>query len=356
MTPYANALLDCAKKLSLIGTMPLCDPPTFTVPPARRPKSRRPILLIGSVIPLLVLTGLLAADESGISEKQRLADAAFFVGREYVTALKLYEEALHAEERPEVRECLQAMRIRCLTALGEQERAVRSFYALCRDNPERGHLEAAPIPWSPSSVPGALISPLEKLARDQLEQPDAGPTVSLLAAATLAGGISNDSRRRGMEELLRLSRPPQETEADRIGAAVERRALRINVARLATVLLWRHKMPTGREADDLKEVEARERFIRHLPEQLRAGAWWMLGESYDRIDRREQAVLAWMRVPILYSENRPLAAKALIESARALDKLGRREEGRSLLREVKRDYPDLHSLIVEADRLLGEMR
>jgi C4-dicarboxylate-specific signal transduction histidine kinase len=47
-----------------------------------------------------------------------------------------------------------------------------------------------------------------------------------------------------------------------------------------------------------------------------------------------------MRLPILYPENRPLAARSLQDSARALNQLGRTEQAETLLREVSNQYKD----------------
>jgi len=80
--------------------------------------------------------------------------------------------------------------------------------------------------------------------------------------------------------------------------------------------------------------------VENLPDSLRAGPYYLLGLAYARLQNDEQAVLSWMRVPILFPENRPLAAQSLQEAAKSFRRLGREKEEQTLLNELKRDYPE----------------
>jgi TolA-binding protein len=77
-----------------------------------------------------------------------------------------------------------------------------------------------------------------------------------------------------------------------------------------------------------------------MPEPLRAGPYYVLGAAEAQHQRWERAALAWMRIPILYPEHRNLAAQALFDAGRSLERLGRSEQSVQLYRELVNTYPN----------------
>jgi TolA-binding protein len=64
----------------------------------------------------------------------------------------------------------------------------------------------------------------------------------------------------------------------------------------------------------------------------------VIGQAWSAQGRADRAALAYLRVPILYSADRRLAALALLSAGRELEKIGQVPQAVSLYREVARDY------------------
>jgi TolA-binding protein len=73
---------------------------------------------------------------------------------------------------------------------------------------------------------------------------------------------------------------------------------------------------------------------------LRAGPYFLAGKALARHGRHEQAALALLRVPILYPEQRGLAAECLLLAAGQLKMLDSKAEAAALYRELKQAYPE----------------
>jgi TolA-binding protein len=80
--------------------------------------------------------------------------------------------------------------------------------------------------------------------------------------------------------------------------------------------------------------------VPQLPPLQQAGAYSVIGRALDHQQRLQEASLAWLRIPILYPQQDALAADALSEAARLLDKLGQNAEAYRLREELVRRYPD----------------
>ena len=77
-----------------------------------------------------------------------------------------------------------------------------------------------------------------------------------------------------------------------------------------------------------------------MPAELRAGPYYVVGTARAQWQQPERAALAFLRVPILYPENRRLAASALRLAATALEQLDRPDEAAALQRELQTRYGD----------------
>ena len=95
--------------------------------------------------------------------------------------------------------------------------------------------------------------------------------------------------------------------------------------------------------------------IERMPEPLRAGPYYVLGEAETQHQRWEQAALAYLRTAILYPEHRNLAARALWDDGRSLERLGRSEQAVLLYRELVKTYP-ASAAASEARARVEEMR
>jgi len=242
--------------------------------------------------------------------QQQIDAHAAFANRRFENALALYRKALDKEPRRWVRRQIVARIVRCYCALGRPGRAGEEFLLLIRDDPHTQYFDCIPIAWMPRQPSVAL----EQTAREWLARDE--PAAVLLGASHLLGG------RARLSALARLRR---------LAAAPDGR-----IARLALAQSWRAAVATAGE----QQIDAWRRLIEQLPEPLAAGPYFVLGTARARRKQWEQAALAFLRVAILYPQQRGLAAQSLLDAGRSLEKLGRTEEALRLYRELMRNYPE----------------
>ena len=106
------------------------------------------------------------------------------------------------------------------------------------------------------------------------------------------------------------------------------------IALLAEAQLWR----TQQASISVQGLAQWKGQIGRLPVKLRPGPYFLLGAGRHRHQQHEQAIVAWMRVPIKYSQHYQLAAEALLASARKLDQLQRESQARNLYQEIVSKY------------------
>lgn len=266
------------------------------------------------------------------------ADIAF-EKQDFVTARESYirqREQFRDAEHVERWKKTTTQIVRCSTALGDAERAVEEYFLLCRVEPSTP-LDHIPLPWFTPLNSSTGTQPRMKTAEDWLDPLQTkirSPSATLLAATVLATGRDNAKRLRGLQILRDLASLPESStpESDTKTDPKDKNAsLQRQTGQLANVLLWKQQIPRLRSKNDLAPLR---RQLEQLPESLRAGPWFLFGQAARQAGEHEDAVLAWMRVPILYPENRPLAAEALREAAKSLEKLDRVEQAEKLRREA----------------------
>lgn len=263
------------------------------------------------------------------------ADAAW-EKKNYASARELYVQARERTpfaERPENWKRITRQIVRCQTALGNAEHAAEEYFLLCRVDPMTS-LDAIPLPWFTPLELKAGSRPREKTAEDildPLQTKSRGPGATLLAACILSTGPTPAKRARGMQILRELaSWTESETTENAKSPDV---VLRRRTAQLAAAFLWKQRIPTLRRATDLIPLE---RQLERIPEPLRAGPTFLYASAAAAVGERETAVLSWMRLPILYPEQRVLVVESLREASRTLEKSGRRDQAENLRLEAER--------------------
>jgi len=254
------------------------------------------------------------------------ADAAMAGGR-FQDALALYQKALEVEAEPRrwVRWQIVAERVRCYRALDRPVRAGEEFLLLIRDDPQTPYFDCIPLAWLPRE-PSVVV---EQAARRWLLREE--PAAVLLGASYLL------TTRHRLQATARLRE---------LAAGADRR-----IAQLAMAQGWR---ATAADADSA-QLEIWSRAIERMPEPLRAGPYFVLGNAFLRKKQWQPAALALIRVPILYPKRRALAAQSLADAARAVEQLGRNAEALRLYAELIRNYPEQTGPVAEAKSRLGEM-
>jgi TolA-binding protein len=101
---------------------------------------------------------------------------------------------------------------------------------------------------------------------------------------------------------------------------------------------WREVAFTGeREREQIKRWQER---IDELPEDLRAGPNYLLGRAWAGRHDYEQAAAALLWLPLVDDHDFRLAARACLEAALALDRIGQHAESQTLLQEVATRFAD----------------
>ncbi len=255
-------------------------------------------------------------------EADRRLAAADFEG-----ALTLYDEARAAETRAWVRRRIVAQIVRCYRALGQWEPAGKWFLeVLLPADSHTPDFACIPLAW----VPGQPTFSLERTATEWLRR-DESPAAVLLGASHL---MSTALRTEALERLNRLA-----TDADP------------PIAQLAQAQTWRAAAVTA----DARRVAAWRDTLDQMPEALRAGPYYVMGLAEAHHQRWEAAALAWLRVPILYPEDRLLSARSLLDAGRALERLDRPQQAMRLYRELLEKYPKSPAES-EARSLLEELK
>ncbi|HEX5444859.1 MAG TPA: hypothetical protein VFW87_13565, partial [Pirellulales bacterium] len=252
---------------------------------------------------------LVAAIESDWPPGQREADR-LFAEHQFQAARERYTAAIRQENRRWVRREMFARLIACHRELGQFDAAGKLFLAIAHDDPQTPHFDQIPLRWLPGETPPAL----EQAASTWLT--DENPLAALIGASHL---LNTSRRTAALEQLERLA-----GEKDR------------RISCLAEAQTWRTKIAT---ADD-HQLERWRRRVEEFPEHLRAGPDWVIGRTLAQHGRHNDAALMFLRVPILYSENRSLAADALATAAELLGKQGDAATADRLRRELLAAYPD----------------
>lgn len=257
---------------------------------------------------LIIPTERVVRIETTWSAKQQAADAAL-ENRKFSEALVLYYNALEKEQRKWVRRKIIAQIVWCHRALGQTEKASSGFRALVQSDPTTQYFDCIPLAWKSS------IQVPNRTALAWLERKDL-PAMVLVGASHL---MSSTERRLAIAKLQQLTHS---------------RDLRI--AHLAQAQIWRSLIVTASD----KQVDSWSETIERMPQAVRAGPYFVLGQVLSHKHKSEQALLALMRIPILYPRQRRLASESLLESGRLLEKSNQSEDALRLYRELVRDYPE----------------
>ncbi len=238
-----------------------------------------------------------------------------FAQRRFQQAAELYRLARGDESRAWVRRQITAQIVWCFRALDRPDRAGAEFLLIVREDPQTAYFDCIPLVWT-SQQPSPT---LEQAAQAWIRRNE--PAAVLLGASHL---LSTGSRADALRRLRQLE----------LAAGADRR-----VALLAMAQSWRAETVTASP----QRIESWASAIEQIPESLAAGPYFVLGNARLRQPDRaqwERAALALMRVAILHTSDRALAAESLLRAGEALKKLGQDNEAARVLRELAESYGD----------------
>jgi TolA-binding protein len=78
-----------------------------------------------------------------------------------------------------------------------------------------------------------------------------------------------------------------------------------------------------------------------MPLESQAAGWFVLGDCLARLNEPQAAALAYLKIPLLFRQQRTMAAEALLAAGKQLEKMGQTKEAARVYREVVRDFPGL---------------
>ena len=239
---------------------------------------------------------------------------------DFAAAAEHFVAANRAEKRAWARRRILAELVICYRAAGLDGKAGDIFLAIAQSDPATPAFDRIPLAWfATEAVPKSKAKGW--LARTNL------PAAGLLGASHL---LATDERDVAIARLRHLA----DTAPDP------------RVAALAEAQRWRTRIVTADESDRVRWQQR----IDAMPPVVRGGPYFVLAQVHERLGQADAAALAYLRVPIHFNHDRPLAARALLGAARATRQSGHTDESRRLLRELIRDYPNTAES-TEAERM-----
>jgi len=146
----------------------------------------------------------------------------------------------------------------------------------------------------------------------------------------------------GASWLLATRRPDAAAVLDELTRSSDPR-----VAGLASIQVWRSRLITA-TSDDLYHWQNQ---LEKMPAEIQASGWYVLGDILARQEQPQMASLAYLKAPILFRQQRSMAADALLAAAGQLEKMSKSSQAAALYRELVSDFPRLPAGIEAEGRL-----
>ncbi len=232
---------------------------------------------------------------------------------QYEEALRLLGIGMAEEQRQWVRRDILAAQLRCELRLGHRGGAGTKFLAIVESDPDTHYYHLIPLIWTPQQ----LTSDDLLLARQWIEQ--SSDAAKLLGASFLLDHSTLQSS--ALRVLRKLSSNPDS-----------------RIFGLARAQSWRPAIQLAKPtATDLVTWS---RQVDQIPEELRAGPYYLLGRAYQQNQDYQRAAQAFLWVPLVYDDNRQLAARSCLDAANVLQADGKTGQALTLYREVATRFKD----------------
>ena len=228
-------------------------------------------------------------------------------------ATRAFQAALTAEKRAWVRREILASLIRCSLRQNDRASAGTRFLKLLEGDPTTRQFGLIPLIWASESVSGSA----KLQAREWLKK-ESDPSRLLGASLLLDDATSGDT---AAQELQTLQRSTDE---------------RVRI--LAQAQSWRLKLRALEIGDlELNRWDAR---IHEMPAKLRGGPSYLLGRGWAMRREHDRAATSLLWTALMDDGDARLAARAGVEAAESLKRLGQPDDARRLLQEIATRFPD----------------
>ena len=221
-------------------------------------------------------------------------------------AISLLGSALTNEDRLWAQHIIRSKLVIAYEAVDQSASAAKHFFEILKEDRNTRFLGLAPLNWTGSGTG------LTQQSRTWIQSSD--PTAKLVAASWL---LSSPDREQAIATLEKLTQ-----------------SIQPRIKHLAIAQLWR-----TRTKANSKQIKVWVGLVQKMPSSLRAGPYFVIGESQSRAGETDKAVINYLKARILFPENQTLAAAALYRSATLLNNKGQTKEARSLLNELVANYP-----------------
>ena len=268
----------------------------------------------GLAITITNNAGEIEIENEAIVEVQTSWQPGYLAGLEALksgdptAAITLLRSALAAEQRAWAKRIIRADLVRAYRAGENDLAAIEQFLQMIQDDPQSRFFHHCPLPWLPTKVV------LNQPAQQWIKSDD--PAQQLIGASWLLTGNQRQEAIRVLEEL-----------SNDIDA---------NIRYLAISQLWR----TRKLNVNARQIEVWKSQIGAMPKPLRAGPWLVLAEAQARLDQIDEAIINFLRIPILYPDQIGLSAAALYRAGYLLHNTGRSKEAQMIWSELRQQHPD----------------
>jgi tetratricopeptide (TPR) repeat protein len=240
-------------------------------------------------------------------------------------AIEAFREARREEQRRWAQRLIMAELAGTYLEAGQIDAAGNQFLEIILSDPATIHFDVIPIAWR--AAPPDVV--LEARAGQWLASKKL-PTARLLGASWLLSSGQRAAATAALDELAGSSDP--------------------RIAGMAQAQLWRTKLVTAKP-DEISRWHAQ---LKKMPREVQAAGWFILGDLYARQNKPEQAAIAYLKTPLLFREQRAMAADALLAAGKQLEKMGQASQAVGLYRELVRDFAHL-PVAAEAQSRLKEL-
>lgn len=239
-----------------------------------------------------------------------------FEENRFADAVVSYRKAVEQEQRRWMRRVILARMVHCYHNMNRIVQAGETFRLILQSDPTTQLLHAMPLDWVSASPPSGVV---ERARRWIAEE--AFPAMRLMGASWLLAG---PHRKQAIKTLDSLSKVSESKTSDP------------RIAKLAQAQLWRDQIVTA----PVETIAQWKQTVTTLPPNLRAGPYFLLGKLQARHQRHQEAVLALMRVPILYPAQQDVVAESLFAAGEQLNKLGNKKGATAVYKELVTKHPN----------------
>lgn len=228
-------------------------------------------------------------------------------------AIRALQAALISEKRAWVRREILTLLIRGSMRIGDRTSAGTHFLKLVESDPTTRRFGVIPLVWAPESVSGAAKTQSREWLKHESD------AARLLGSSLLLD--DNSTSDMAAQELQALQRSTNE-----------------RVRWLAQAQSWRLKLRALEISElELNRWDAR---IHEMPATLRGGPSYLLGRGWAMRREHDRAATSLLWTALMDDGDIRLSARAGVEAAESLKRLGQPDDARRLLQDIATRFPD----------------